>query len=238
MIESVYKSFGFEFRACVSSRPEKYLGELELWNDAEQALKQALSQRSVPFSIDEGGGAFYGPKIGIEIEDSMGRWWQVATVQVDFNLPERFNLRYIDSHGESKRPVVIHMALYGAIERFMACLLEHSQGDLPLRLAPQQVRIYPVADRHGAYAERVRAALRKRGIRALLVDERDTLGARLREGRRFRAPYSVVVGDHECEKGLVSVSKRGEEAPEVLSLESFVERCERERLFSIQVECS
>lgn len=234
MIDRVYKSFGFNFRACVSSRPEKYLGDLALWDQAELSLQEALSQRSVPFSIDVGGGAFYGPKIGIEIEDSMGRWWQVATVQIDFNLPERFNLRYIDSDGKPKRPVVIHMALYGAIERFMACLLEHSQGHLPMRLAPQQVRIYPVADRHMEYAEKVRAALRMAGIRVVLIDDRDKLGARLREGRRFRAPYSAVVGDSECELQLVSVSGRGGDAKQVLPLDSFVERCKRERSFCIE----
>ena len=125
------------------------------------------------------------------------------------------------------------MALYGAVERFMACLLEHSQGNLPMRLAPQQVRIYPVADRHGAYGVKVRSALRKLGIRAVLVDERDTLGARLREGRRFRAPYSVVVGDNECDRELVSVSVRGVENQQLLSLESFLAQCEREREFRI-----
>lgn len=225
MIESVYQSFGFQFRARLSTRPEKFLGDLALWERAESVLQHALNQRGIPFSVDEGGGAFYGPKIGIEIIDSVGRWWQVATAQVDFNLPERFDLRFIDASGEWQRPVVVHLALYGAIERFMAIWLEHTQGNLPMRLAPQQVRVYPIADRHNAYAEEVRAALRKSGIRAVIDNDRDTLSSRLRDGRRFRAPYSVVLGDNESASRHVSVSRRGGEGQELVSLERFVEEC-------------
>lgn len=163
MIQSVYDYFGFKFRACLSSRPEKYLGDLAMWEKAEAFLSAAMAELEMQFSVDVGGGAFYGPKIGIEIEDSAGRWWQLATVQLDFNLPERFDLSFIDSEGESQRPIVVHLALYGAIERFMAIYLEHVQGNLPVRLAPQQVRIYPVADRHRVYAEEVGDVLKAQG---------------------------------------------------------------------------
>ncbi len=222
MIEAVYKCFGFRFRACLSSRPEKYLGSLSMWDKAEKYLGSAMADRGIEFSVDVGGGAFYGPKIGIEIMDSVGRWWQLATVQLDFNLPERFDLSFIDSNGESRRPIVLHLALYGAIERFMAIHLEHVQGNLPIRLAPQQVRIYAVADRHQQYAEEVGQSLKDRGARVVVDNGRDSLNARLRAGRVYRAPYSLVVGDEEIESRLVAVSRRGAKGNERMSIEGFL----------------
>jgi threonyl-tRNA synthetase len=222
MIEAVYKCFGFRFRACLSSRPEGYLGELSMWDRAEKCLGSAMTERGIEFSIDVGGGAFYGPKIGIEIMDSVGRWWQLATVQLDFNLPERFDLSFVDSNGESRRPIVLHLALYGAIERFMAIYLEHVQGNLPIRLAPQQVRVYPVADRHQQYAKEVGQSLKDRGVRVMVDSGKDSLNARLRAGRVYRAPYSLVVGDEEVDSRLVAVSRRGVKGNERMSVERFL----------------
>ena len=233
MVESVYRSFSFRFRARLASRPEKYLGSLEQWDEAERILAEAMSQRGIAFSIEEGGGAFYGPKIGVEILDSAGRWWQVATVQLDFNLPERFDLGFINPQGEVERPIVLHMALYGALERFMAIYLEHVQGNLPCRLAPQQVRLYPVADRHEGYAREVHQVLKCAGVRVVLDDARESLGHRLRLGRMFRAPFSIVVGEKEVAARQLSVSQRGHDEPQILSVEDFLQEWQRANQFVI-----
>jgi len=222
MIDAVYKSFGFSYRACLSGRPGQFLGDEAVWNISESILENALKKHAVSYSIDPGGGAFYGPKIGIEIKDSKDKWWQVATVQLDFNLPERFDLKYIDVDGSAKRPVVIHLALYGAIERFMGIYLEHVQGNLPLKLAPQQVRIYPIADRHQSYAAEVKRLLKECGIRAVLDDCSESLGSKLREGRRFRAPYSIVIGDKELSSRSLAVSERGKSDSRQMMMEAFV----------------
>lgn len=235
MIDGVYQSFGFSYRACLSTRPEKYLGDEAVWARSEAILEEALKSRRIEYAVDVGGGAFYGPKIGIEIRDSADRWWQVATVQVDFNLPERFDLNYIDSDGQPKRPVVIHLALYGAIERFMGIYLEHVQGNLPLKLAPQQVRIYPLADRHRAYASDVAKALSGSGIRAIIDDSNETLGAKLRNGRRFRAPFCVVVGDKEVAARSLAVKRRGNDQSEELSVDDFAALLRKENNFKIRV---
>jgi threonyl-tRNA synthetase len=233
MIESVYNCFGFKFRARLSSRPEKYLGELSMWDRAEGYLGASMSERGIEYSVDAGGGAFYGPKIGIEIMDSHSRWWQLATVQLDFNLPERFDLSFVDSGGALRRPIVVHLALYGAIERFMAIYLEHVQGDLPIRLAPQQVRVYPVADRHQGYADEVGRLLKQYGVRVIVVNERDSLSARLRAGRAYRAPYSLVVGDDEVSSRTIAVSRRGEGGNESVSVERFLSEFERKGRMAI-----
>lgn len=229
LIDAVYSAFNFRYRATLQTRPEKFLGDEALWARAEGILTDALKARGIEYIVDEGGGAFYGPKIGFEINDCVDRWWQLATVQVDFNLPERFELSYIDSAGKAQRPVVFHLAIFGALERFMAIYLEHSRGELPLRFAPQQVRVYPVADRHNAHAEEVVRALRDAGLRAVLDTRSDTLGARLRDSRRFRAPYGVVIGDAEVASGALAVTRRGEHEARTMPCAEFVAQCEKER---------
>lgn len=234
MVKDVYRAFGFSYRACLSTKPEKFLGDEEVWARSEAILEAALKAKGFDFSIDVGGGAFYGPKIGIEVQGSKEKWWQVATVQIDYNLPERFNLKFIDAHGQQKRPVVLHMALYGAIERFMGIYLEHVQGNLPLKLAPQQFRIYPVSDRHQRYAYHVTRQLVGAGFRAVLDDGNETLGARLRGARRFRAPYSIVVGDSELSSQSVSVRKRASEAAQGMQIADLISAASAEAVWSIE----
>jgi threonyl-tRNA synthetase len=231
LIDAVYSAFKFRYRATLQTRPERFLGDEALWARAEGILAEALKVRGIEYVIAEGAGAFYGPKIGFEINDCLDRWWQLATVQVDFNLPERFELSYIDSAGKGQRPVVFHLAIFGAVERFMAIYLEHSRGELPLRFAPQQVRVYPVADRHVEYAEGVVQALRDGGLRAVIDARSDTLGARLRDSRRFRAPYGIVIGDAEVSSGTISVTRRGEHEAQALLCAEFLSQCERESRF-------
>jgi threonyl-tRNA synthetase len=233
LIKQVYERFNFSYKACLSTRPKEYLGDLEVWSKSEAILKSSLDDNLIEYSIDAGGGAFYGPKVSVEIEDSVGRWWQVATVQLDFNLPERFNLKYVDSNGEYKRPVVIHMALYGAIERFMAIYLEHVQGNLPFKIAPQQVKIYPISDRHIAFANEIKAKLQEMDYRVVVSCDSEPLSVRLYEGRRFRAPYSIVIGDNEVNKSSLSVSLREDSKRRELSLDDLLLELKKQNEFCI-----
>ena len=213
---SVLRAFGFEeFQAKLSTRPiEKSVGEDDLWQEATEGLRSALEAHGLAYKVDEGGGAFYGPKIDIDVTDAIGRSWQLSTIQLDFNLPERFDLEFVDSDGERKRPVMIHRALMGSIERFFGVLLEHHAGALPAWLSPTQVRVLPVAEVHDDYSHDLAARLRVAGFRVDVVSAIEPLGKRVRNGKIEKVPYVLVVGDDDVANDTVGVNKRGQDKPE------------------------
>ena len=213
---SVLRAFGFDdFQAKLSTRPtEKSVGDDALWNMATDGLQNALESAGLSYVVEEGGGAFYGPKIDVDITDAIGRPWQLSTIQLDFNLPERFELEYVGTDGARHRPVMIHRALMGSIERFFGVLLEHYAGAFPLWLAPEQVRVLPVADEHQAYAEVVRDRLVAAGHRVTVDPADEPLGKRVRAGKVDKVPHVLVVGDDDAVNGTVGDNARGADGPE------------------------
>ena len=203
--------FGFhDIQAYLSTKPEKAVGDDERWEQATASLRSALEQEGLSYEVDEGGGAFYGPKIDMKIKDALGRPWQLGTVQFDFNLPERFDLSYIGSDGQEHRPYMVHRALLGSIERFFGILIEHYAGAFPLWLAPEQVRILPISDKAMDYARKTQAALREAGFRVDVDISAEKLGAKIREATLQKVPYQVVVGPRDEAAGTVSVRSRTE----------------------------
>jgi threonyl-tRNA synthetase len=209
-------TLGLEYRLDLATRPEKRIGEDEVWDHAEASLHQALERLGVEFGLDEGGGAFYGPKIDIKFRDAIGREWQGATIQLDFNLPERFELEYIGSDNKPHRPVMIHRAIFGTLERFAGVLIEHFAGAFPVWLAPEQVRVLPITDGHADGARAIVERLRAAGLRVDLDDRSDTLSYRIRDGEVMKVPYLAVVGDRELEAGTVAVRAHGAEKKQVV----------------------
>jgi threonyl-tRNA synthetase len=217
------RRFGFrEYVHKLSTRPEKYAGTLERWEMAEGILKEVLEERGIEYIVDEGGGVFYGPKIDISLRDSLGRLWQGPTIQVDFNLPERFNITYIGADGKEHTVVMVHRAVLGSLERFMGTLIEHYAGALPLWLSPIQVRILPIAERHIPYAEEVAGAIRERNFRVEVDARNETLNYRIREAQMAKIPYALIVGDREMASKTVSPRKRGGENLPQMSVEEFL----------------
>lgn len=203
------KSFGFEaFEVYLSTRPEKFIGTIENWDRATAALRKALETRQLEFSVDEGGGAFYGPKIDVKIKDAINRAWQCTTIQVDFNLPDRFNISYMGEDGNHHTPIMIHRALLGSIERFMGVLIEHYGGAFPIWLAPVQAIVLPITDRAVAYAQTVKETLEHESLRVTVDSRNEKIGYKIREAQNQKIPYMLVVGDREAEKGVVSVRNR------------------------------
>ncbi|MDW3218900.1 MAG: threonine--tRNA ligase [Acidimicrobiales bacterium] len=224
---SVLRAFGFdEFQMKLSTRPvEKSVGDDEIWELATDGLRAALEQGDHDYVVDEGGGAFYGPKIDVDVKDAIGRSWQLSTIQLDFNLPERFDLEYVASDGTRKRPVMIHRALMGSIERFFGVLIEHYAGAFPAWLAPTQVRILPVAEVHDDHADAVASRLRAAGFRVDVVGAVEPLGKRVRNGKVEKIPYVLVVGDDDVAADTVGVNKRGEDKPERdVTVDDFIAR--------------
>ena len=224
---SVLRAFGFDdFQAKLSTRPtEKSVGDDALWNMATDGLQNALESAGLSYVVEEGGGAFYGPKIDVDITDAIGRPWQLSTIQLDFNLPERFELEYVGADGGRHRPVMIHRALMGSIERFFGVLLEHYAGAFPLWLAPEQVRVLPVADEHQAYAEVVRDRLVAAGHRVTVDPADEPLGKRVRAGKVDKVPHVLVVGDDDAVNGTVGDNPRGADSPERdLAIDAFLGR--------------
>ncbi len=218
------RSFGFEdFKVYISTRPEDAIGSEEQWQLAEGALKKAVEKWGLEYEIDEGGGAFYGPKIDIKIKDAIGRLWQCSTIQFDFNLPERFDMEYVGPDNRRHRPYMIHRAIFGSIERFVGILLEHYAGLLPLWLSPVQVKVIPVSpEKHGDYAREVESKLKEKGIRVELDMREERLGARIRDAEIQKVPYVVVLGDKEVESGNLSVRSKKEGNLGTMSLEGFL----------------
>ncbi|MCK4893394.1 MAG: threonine--tRNA ligase, partial [Calditrichia bacterium] len=204
------RTFGFtEYEIYLSTLPEKFVGEIENWDKATEALKYALDKSGLPYEIDPGEGVFYGPKIDIKIKDSIGRSWQCSTIQVDFNLPERFQVEYIAEDGQPHQPIVIHRALMGSVERFFGILIEHYAGAFPVWLAPLQVIVIPIAERHHTYARKVYEALLKEEFRAEIDSRNEKVGYKIREAEVNKTPYMIIVGDQEAESEQVSVRQRG-----------------------------
>lgn len=206
---NMLRAFGFEdFAIYLATRPEKYVGVPERWNQGEKALKRALDAQGLPYKMDEGGGAFYGPKIDIKVKDALGREWQTSTIQFDFNLPERFEMTYIGEDGLEHEPYVVHRALLGSLERFFGTLIEHYGGAFPPWLAPLQVVLVPIADRHNEYAHDVAVQLKAAGLRVEVNDSSDRMQAKIRDAQLQKVPYMLVMGDREVEAGAVAVRLR------------------------------
>jgi threonyl-tRNA synthetase len=208
LMKRVYKDFGLPYSVRLSTRPAEFLGSIETWNHAEASLKQALEQTGHEYTIDEGDGAFYGPKIDVDVTDAIGRKWQCATFQLDYQMPERFDLKYIGADNAEHRPVVIHRAIIGTFERFIGLLTEHFAGAWPLWLAPVQVTLLPIADRHVDYAKTVREQLFSDGFRVELDDRVEKIGYKIREAQLQKVPYMLVIGDKEVAEGTVAVRHR------------------------------
>jgi threonyl-tRNA synthetase len=206
----------------------KYLGSDENWNLAEAALEEAAKANDLPYKRIEGEAAFYGPKLDFMFKDAIGRPWQLATIQCDFNLPERFDLSFINEKGEKERPVVIHRAISGSLERFMGILIEHFAGAFPLWLAPVQVRILPISDSHKDYAKEVLKELLKADIRAEVDNDSESLGKKIRTAKMMKVPYLLVLGDKEKEEKNVTVEKRGADKGEQMGLKDFTEAIVKE----------
>jgi threonyl-tRNA synthetase len=223
----VLRTFGLtEFEAELSTRPDKFVGEPEDWDRATDALRAALERSQIPYVVAEGEGAFYAPKVDVHVRDAIGRRWQLSTLQVDFQFPERFDLEYVAPDNTRRRPHVIHRALFGSVERFFGILVEHYAGAFPAWLAPVQATVLPVADRHDEYASSVSSRLRSEGFRVEMVDAHaDSLGARVRRAKLEKVPYVLVVGDDDVEGGSVGVNTRGADRPERgVPLDAFVAR--------------
>ena len=221
-VDSVMKLFGFEYTMEVATKPEKAIGEDSVWDLATEGLKTALEENNLPYGIDEGGGAFYGPKIDIKITDAIGRKWQCGTIQVDFNLPERFEVEYVDEDNTRKQPVMIHRAILGSFERFIGILTEHYAGEFPLFLAPTQVIIIPISESHVAYANALQAQLLDIEIDCEIFDKNDSLNKRVRNAEKQRVPYVVIVGDEEVANQSVAIRDRREKEQYNLSFDDFM----------------
>ena len=228
--KGLYDVFGLDFELTLSTRPDDYMGELELWNRAEDNLKSVLNEvcGENNYRINEGDGAFYGPKIDIKMKDCLGREWQMGTVQVDFQLPLRFNLSYIDSNGDKKVPILIHRALFGSFERFIGIITEHFAGKFPVWLAPVQVKVLPISDNQIDYAKNVVQALENKGIRVELDDRQEKIGYKIREAQMAKVPYMLILGEKEVEASAVGVRARAEGDIGAMKLDEFILKLEDE----------
>ncbi|OGZ17841.1 MAG: threonine--tRNA ligase [Candidatus Nealsonbacteria bacterium RBG_13_36_15] len=221
----ILKDFGFkDYDIYLSTRPEKYAGELKNWEKATKSLKYALEKVKLRYQIDPGEGVFYGPKIDIKIKDSLSRPWQCTTIQLDFNLPDRFNINYIDEKGKKKRPFMIHRALLGSIERFVGILIEHYAGAFPLWISPIQFWIIPVGSGHRKYAREIGEKLEASGFRYEVKETAETVSKKIREGEIQKIPYLLVVGDKEKQSNSVRIRERGKGDIGIVKLENFIKK--------------
>ena len=221
LTDRIYKQFGFKYKVELSTRPKDSMGTEEEWNAATDALRAALDDLGLEYEINEGDGAFYGPKIDFHLQDSIGRTWQCGTIQLDFQMPQRFELEYVGEDGAKHRPIMIHRAIYGSMERFIGILIEHYAGKFPVWLAPVQVKVLPITDRTRVYAEKVAAMLRDKGVRVEIDGRNEKIGYKIREAKLEKVPYVLVVGDSEEAEGTVNVNKRGVEEKFSMKAEDF-----------------
>ena len=224
LIDEFYKTFGFKYHVELSTRPEKSIGSDELWEKSTTALSEALQDQGIEYKLNKGDGAFYGPKIDFHLEDSIGRTWQCGTIQLDMNMPERFDLNYIGPDGEKHRPVMIHRVVFGSIERFIAILTEHFAGAFPVWLSPVQAKILTIVEKHIPYAEEVKRRLEEKGIRVELDGRNEKIGFKIREAQLEKVPYMLVLGDKEAEAGHVAVRSRKEGDMGSMPLDEFIEK--------------
>ncbi len=226
IVEKFYTIFGMKYRFRLGTRPEKFIGDVETWDQAEAILKRVLDDQAGPgnYHIEHGDGAFYGPKVDIVMEDVLGRDWQMGTIQLDFQLPRRFECKYVDSNGEFQTPIVIHRVIYGSLERFIGILIEHCAGAFPPWIAPEQVRIVPITDRHVAYGEKVKAELRKQKIRATVDASDNRMNAKVRAAQLDKVPYVFVIGDKEQEAEQIALRLRSGKNEGAMSVADAVAR--------------
>lgn len=231
LIDEVYKKYGFEYFVELSTRPENSIGSDEDWELATKALENAMHAMNMPYRVNEGDGAFYGPKLDFHLKDSIGRTWQCGTIQLDFQLPQRFEAEYIGVDGEKHRPIMIHRVVFGSIERFMGILIEHYAGKFPVWLSPVQVKILPVSDKYLEYAREISESLKAQNIRIEIDDRDEKLGFKIREARLDKVPYMLVLGEKEQTAGMVSVRQRDAEAEKqdmgMMSVREFVKMLKR-----------
>lgn len=228
MVKEYYAVFGIDPKFFLSTRPEDFAGEIATWNKAEIDLKEALSSEKIEYGLKEKDGAFYGPKIDININDALGRSWQLATIQLDFQLPQRFELEYIDSDGKKKTPVMIHAAIFGSLERFIGIFLEHTGGNFPLWLSPAQVAILPISEKFAEYAKEVEAKLLENDIRLEMYDQAESLGKRISLAEKQKTPYIIVVGEREAQEKTVAIRTRGVKEQQTLPLDEFISKISSE----------
>ncbi|UCH60448.1 MAG: threonine--tRNA ligase [Anaerolineales bacterium] len=225
----ILRSVGLkDFKAYLATIPEKYVGDPADWDKATQALKRAIEAHNIPYVVDQGGGAFYGPKIDLKVNDALAREWQLSTIQFDFNLSERFNLEFIGEDGQPHRPYMVHRALLGSMERFFGVLIEHFAGAFPVWLSPVQAVVIPIADRHLAYSREVAGKLKGAGLRVEVDDRNERMNAKIRDAQTQKIPYMLVVGDKEIELGAVALRLRSGENPGAMSLQDFLERAQQD----------
>jgi len=226
----VLRSMGLtDLKAYLSTKPEKYVGDPANWEKATEALRRAIEAHEIPYEVDEGGGAFYGPKIDLKVMDALNREWQLSTIQFDFNLPERFGLEYIGEDGQPHRPYMVHRALLGSMERFFGVLIEHFSGAFPVWMAPVQAVIIPIADRHFEYAREVAQKLRAEGMRVELDERSERMNAKIRDAQNQKVPYMLVVGDNEMKAEQVSLRVRDGSQQNNILLGEFMARA-RDRI--------
>jgi len=229
LAQAVLKTFGFkDFQVFLSTRPEKFIGTKEIWDKAEEALKKALKDAKLKYEIDPSQGVFYGPKIDIKIKDALGRAWQCSTIQVDFNLPERFNLFYIDQKSQKKRPIMIHRTLLGSMERFMGVLIEHYGGAFPVWLSPIQCQIIPISDKHLKYAQKIEKQLQEEGLRVKVDKRTESVSKKIHDAEIQKIPYMLVLGDKEMKAKKVNVREREIKKLRLLALSTFVKKIKKE----------
>ncbi|MCX6721027.1 MAG: threonine--tRNA ligase [Candidatus Staskawiczbacteria bacterium] len=223
-----YSIFNMEYSFRLGTRPKDFMGDIKSWNKAEDELKKILEKSGKKYTVENGDGAFYGPKIDILMKDCLGREWQMGTIQLDFQIPKKFNLKYIDADGKTKTPVVIHRVIYGSLERFMGILTEHLAGAFPVWLSPIQAVVIPISEKHFDYAKKIEKELRGNNIRVEMKNENETLGKKIREAEMQKIPYLLVVGDKEIEAGAVSVRERGKGDLGQMPTDKFLEKIREE----------
>ena len=228
LADLLYSTFGFKYKIELSTRPDDFMGKIEDWNIAEKNLKDALEEKGLKYEINEGDGAFYGPKIDFHLEDAIGRTWQCGTIQLDFQMPQNFELSYINENGEKARPVMLHRALLGSIERFMGILIEHFAGKSPLWLSPVQIQIIPVSEKFYEYAEDLRKKFKEKGFRVEIDERAEKVGYKIRQAQLKKINYMLVVGEQEMESGLLSVRKRNGQEIKDVKFDDFVRDLQEE----------
>jgi threonyl-tRNA synthetase len=230
LFDEVYSVFGLSYHIELSTRPEdKYIGTVETWEKSEQALANACRKAGKEFKLNPGDGAFYGPKLDFILRDSMNRLWQCGTIQLDMNLPERFDITYIDEKGEKKRPIMLHRAIFGSMERFIGIIIEHYGGAFPTWLAPVQIRLIPVnKELHLAHVQELKDLFFKEGLRVEIDDRDEKLGYKIREAQTQKIPYQLVIGDKEVEKGILTYRRYGSSETVTVTVREFVEMIKEE----------